>query len=139
MVDAAKTLGAGEIAPGMPVVGNDQGPVGTVLRVEGEYLALAKGAAAPAEGEAAEAAGGFVPLSTVAGLEGGVVRLTMPAAQVIADALVSEDEMAQRLDLDPKGTAEALGQPDESGPHGSRAKAHGGPKTERQQGKSGGT
>ncbi len=119
----------GEIQDHMPVVGSDGRHLGTVDRVEGNYIKLTR--SDPGSGGGHE----YLPVSTVAGLDGGLVRLSMPAAQA-AEALVSEPEMQQRLDLDPDAGA-ALGRPADDEPHGSRAKAHGGPKTQREHGQSG--
>ncbi|MFC4170113.1 DUF2171 domain-containing protein [Teichococcus aestuarii] len=119
MVNAAK-IEQGEVQDHMPVVGSDGQAFGVVDRVEGDYIKLARND---------PTAGGrhrYLPRSTVAGLEGGVVRLSMPAAQA-ADACVDEAEMAQRLSLDPDAAAQ-LGRPTDDAPHGSRGHAHGGPK-----------
>jgi hypothetical protein len=122
MVNAAK-LANGEIQDHMPVVGSDGKPFGMVDHVEGDFIKLAKND---------PAAGGvhrYLPLTTVAGLDGGMVRLSMPAAQA-NEACVSEAEMQQRLSLDPDAGAQ-IGQERNDGPHGSRAQAHG-PKGDRE-------
>ncbi|HEY8613559.1 MAG TPA: DUF2171 domain-containing protein [Roseomonas sp.] len=116
MVNAAK-LAAGEIQDHMPVIGSDGEPFGMVDHVEGEFIKLAK--SDPASGGVHR----YIPLTTVAGLDGGVVRLSMPAEQA-KQACVSEAEMQQRLSLDPDAKTQ-LGQ-EQDGPHGSRAKAQGG-------------
>ncbi|SHJ63908.1 hypothetical protein SAMN02745194_03023 [Roseomonas rosea] len=127
MANAAK-LAAGEIQDHMPVTGSDGQPFGTVDSVQGEFIKLTK--SDPASGGRHR----YLPLTTVAGLDGGVVRLSMPAEQA-KEACIDEAEMQQRLSLDPDAKT-ALGQP-QDGPHGSRAKAHGGPKGEREHGTSG--
>ncbi|KAA2213283.1 DUF2171 domain-containing protein [Teichococcus oryzae] len=119
MVNAAK-IEKGEVQDHMPVVGSDGQPFGIVDRVEGDYIKLARND--PASGGTHR----YLPRSVVAGLEGGVVRLSMPSAQA-NDACVSEEEMAQRLSLDPDAKAQ-LGQSTDDAPHGSRGHAHGGPK-----------
>lgn len=128
----ASALARGEIADHMPVVGSDGRPFGTVDRVEGEFIRLTRRGpgGAPVEGHR------YLPLSTVAGLDGGVVRLSMPAEQA-EQACGSEAEMAQRQALDPDATAASLGRPTDGDPQGSRAKAHGGPKGQREHGQSG--
>ena len=116
MVNAAK-LAHGEIQDHMPVVGSDGQPFGIVDHVEGDFIKLAKND---------PTAGGvhrYLPLTTVAGLDGGVVRLSMPARQA-GEACVSEEEMQQRLDLDPDAATQ-LGQDPDDGPHGSRGKKQG--------------
>ena len=125
----ASGLARGEIGDHMPVVGSDRQPFGTVDRVEGEFIKLARNSPESGEGHR------YLPLSTVAGLEGGLVRLSMPAAQAAA-ACITEAEMAQRLALDPDAAA-SLGRPTDDAPHGSRAHAHGGPKGQREHGQSG--
>ena len=116
MVNAAK-LADGEIQDHMHVIGSDGQPFGIVDHVEGAFIKLAK---------SDPMAGGvhrYLPRTTVVGLEGGVVRLSMPASQA-SEACVSEEEMQQRLALDPDAGAQ-LGQDREDGPHGSRGKAQG--------------
>ena len=110
----ADRLAHGEIPEQTPVVGSDGRPVGTVDRVEGDHIKLKRGD----DGQHR-----WLPLTTVAGLDGGLVRLSLPAAQA-ADAMLDEAELARRMALDPDAGA-AFGRPDDSGPHGSRAKAHG--------------
>ena len=116
MVNAAK-LAAGEIQDHMPVMGSEGQPFGIVDHVEGDYIKLAK--SDPMSGGVHR----YLPLTTVAGLDGGVVRLSMPARQA-AEACVSEEEMQRRLDLDPDAGAQ-LGRDVDDGPHGSRGKAQG--------------
>ena len=97
MVDAAR-LAQGEIQDHMPVVGSDGRHLGTVDRVEGDFIKLTR---------AEEAPGGrhrWLPLSTVAGLDGGLVRLSPPAAQAEQSCL-TEGEVADRLSLDPDAAA----------------------------------
>lgn len=78
-----------------------------------------------------------LPLSTVAGVDGGIVRLSLPAAQA-RKAVETEERLARQAALDPKGVVAARrGQPAEDAPHGSRAHAHGSPKGQRQHGTSG--
>jgi hypothetical protein len=119
----------GQVQDHMPVVGSDGRHLGTVDRVEGNYIKLTR--TDPDSGGGHE----WLPVSTVAGLDGGLVRLSMPAAQA-AEALIPEPEMRQRLALDPDAGA-ALGRPADDDPHGSRAHAHGGPKGKREHGQSG--
>jgi hypothetical protein len=128
MADAAR-IARGEIQDHMPVTGSDGRPLGTVDRVEGDFIKLMR--------NDPNAGGGhhWLPLSTVAGLDGGVVRLSMPAAQA-ESAWLDEAEVARRLTLDPDAAA-AFGRPDDGMPHGSRAHAHGGPKGQREHGQSG--
>ena len=130
MVDAAK-LGQGQIQDHMPVVGSDGRHVGIVDRVEGDWIKLAKNdPEAPEETEHR-----YVPLSTVAGLDGGMVRLSMPAAQV-QEATETESDMARRRGLRLE-EGHGPGQVEPDGPHGSRGAKHGGPKGQREHGMSG--
>jgi hypothetical protein len=125
----AERIERGEIESHMPVIGSDGRHVGTVDRVDGEYIKLTRGDAD---------AGGrhrWIPRTLVAGLDGGQVRLSVPAAQA-EEAVLDEDEAQRRMSLDPDGRRE-FGQPDDGGPHGSRAHAHGGPKGQREHGQSG--
>jgi hypothetical protein len=121
MVNAERAA-QGEIQDHMPVVGSDGRPVGTVDHVDGDFIKLMR---------SDDAAGGrhrWLPVTLVAGLDGGLVRLSVPAAQA-EDAALDEDEAQRRMTMDPDGRRE-FGQPDDGGggPHGSRAQAHGGPK-----------
>jgi hypothetical protein len=116
MVNAAR-LAAGEIQDHMPVIGSDRQPFGMVDHVEGEFIKLTK--TDPASGGVHR----YIPLTTVAGLDGGMVRLSLPAEQA-KQACLDEAEMQQRLSLDPDAKTQ-LGQ-EQDGPHGSRAKAQGG-------------
>lgn len=125
----ASQIARGQIGDHMPVVGSDGKPFGTVDRVEGEFIKLARNSPESGEGHR------YLPLSTVAGLDGGLVRLSMPATQA-GEACLSEGEVAQRLALDPDAAA-AFGRPTDDEPHGSRAHAHGGPKGQREHGQSG--
>jgi hypothetical protein len=128
MANAAR-IEAGEIQDHMPVIGSDGRPFGTVDKVEGEYIKLAR---------SDDASGGrhrWVPLTLVAGLDGGQLRLSMPAAQA-EEAALDTDEVMRRLALDPDAAA-AFGQHTDDEPHGSRAQAHGGPKGQREHGQSG--
>ena len=130
MVDAAK-LNRGEIQDHMPVVGSDGRHVGTVDRVEGDWIKLAKNdPQSPGEEEHR-----YVPLSTVAGLDGGMVRLSMPSAQV-GEAMKTEADMALKRELR-REEGHGPGQVEPDGPHGSRGAKHGGPKGQRQHGQSG--
>jgi len=125
----ADRLARGEIQDHMPVVGSDGQPFGTVDRVEGKFIKLMRQDPQGGDGSGHR----WLPLSTVAGLEGGLVRLSLPAQQA-GQACLSEAEVAARLSLDPDAAA-SFGRPtDDDGPHGSRAKAHGGPKGTPQQG-----
>jgi hypothetical protein len=128
MVNAARAE-QGEIQGHMPVVGSDGRPVGTVDHLDGDFIKLTR---------SDDASGGrhrWLPRSLVAGLDGGQVRLSVPAAQA-EDAALDEDEAQRRMTLDPDGRRE-FGQPENGGPHGSRAHAHGGPKGQREHGQSG--
>ncbi|EHM03031.1 hypothetical protein HMPREF9946_00522 [Acetobacteraceae bacterium AT-5844] len=118
MVNAAK-IDKGEVQDHMPVVGSDGQPFGTVDRVEGDYIKLMR--------EDGTGTHRYLPRSMVTGLEGGVVRLSMPAAQA-REACVDEEEIERRISLDPEAGAEFGRPPPDDGPHGSRAHAHGGPK-----------
>lgn len=118
----------GQIQDHMPVVGSDGRPFGTVDHLAGDYIKLSRND---------PQAGGihrYLPLSLVVGLEGGVVRLSMPVAQV-QQACLTEEEVRNRISLDPDEGAR-FGQPHDDAPHGSRGKAHGA-KGERQHGTSG--
>jgi hypothetical protein len=128
MANAAR-IEKGQIQDHMPVVGSDGRPFGTVDHLAGDYIKLTK--------NDPEAGGHhrYLPISTVAGLEGGVVRLSMPASQV-KQACLAEEEVQQRIAMDPDEAAR-FGQPRNDDPHGSRAHAHGGPKGEREHGTSG--
>jgi hypothetical protein len=117
MVNAAK-LANGEIQDHMPVIDSGGQPFGIVDHVEGDFIKLAK--SDPTSGGVHR----YLPLTTVAGLDGGLVRLSMPASQA-SEACVTEEEMEQRLSLDPDAGAQ-LGRERHDGPHGSRAKATGG-------------
>ncbi|WP_211853181.1 DUF2171 domain-containing protein [Plastoroseomonas hellenica] len=128
MTNAAR-MERGEIQEHMPVVGSDGRPFGTVDRIAGAYIKLSKSDPL-AEGEHR-----YLPRSTVAGLDGGLVRLSMPARQAW-QATLTEAEMEQRLTLDAAERADLGVEPD-TRPHGSRAHAHGGPKGQRQHGTSG--
>ncbi|HWL82003.1 MAG TPA: DUF2171 domain-containing protein [Roseomonas sp.] len=128
MVNAAK-IAAGEIQDHMPVVGSDGRPFGTVDHVQGDYIKLTR--ADPASGGEHR----YIPRSTVAGLDGGVVRLSMPAEQM-QQACLSEAEVRERISRGPDAGA-PFGEPKQDGPHGSRAHAHGGPKGQREHGTSG--
>jgi hypothetical protein len=110
----AADLAHGEIPDHTPIIGSDGRNIGTVDGVAGEYIKLTRDEAGQHR---------FLPRKLVTSLEGGLVRLSLPAAQA-ADAMVDEAELAQRMALDPDAGA-AFGQPDDSGPHGSRAQAHG--------------
>ncbi|MCB4821549.1 DUF2171 domain-containing protein [Roseicella aerolata] len=125
----AERAGRGEIQHHMPVIGSDGRHVGTVDGIDGDYIRLTRSDAD---------AGGrhrWIPQTLLAGLDGGQVRLSVPAAQA-EEAVLDEDEVQRRVALDPNGPAE-FGVPDEGAPHGSRAHAHGGPKGQREQGQSG--
>lgn len=116
---------AGEaIQSNMSVVGSDGRPFGFTDAVQGRYLKLFVGD--PVAGGEYQ----YLPVSTIVAVEGGQVRLGMPAAQA-SEACVTEDELQQRLSLDPEAAAEfgaAANQEPDNKPHGSRAHAHGGPK-----------
>jgi len=128
MADATQDRG-GRIEGHMAVVGSDGRHVGIVDAVEGDYLKLSR--------NDPESGGGhrWLPRSTIAGLDGGMVRLSLPAAQA-AEAILDEQAVAQRIALDPDAAA-AFGLPTDDHPHGSRADAHGGPKGQREHGQSG--
>lgn len=130
MADAGKP-DPGEIRNRMAVVGSDGRHVGFVDKVEGEWIKLAKDDPQLPEG----AEHRFLPLTTVAGLDGGLVRLSMPAGQA-GEAVQTEPDMAQKRDLRlEEGTGP--GQVEPEGPHGSRGAKHGGPKGQREHGMSG--
>ncbi|WP_426957887.1 DUF2171 domain-containing protein [Muricoccus radiodurans] len=113
MVNAAR-IAAGEIQDHMPVIASDGQPIGTVDGVEGDFIKLTK--TDPASGGEHR----YIPLTTVAGLDGGVVRLSMPSGQA-AQALVTETVMKERLSLDPDAGRQ-LGQEDRE--QHSRPKGH---------------
>ena len=75
MANAAK-LDLGQIQDHMPVIGSDGRDVGVVDKVEGDWIKLTKD-----DPQAGDEGHRYVPLSTVAGLDGGMVRLSMPAAR----------------------------------------------------------
>jgi hypothetical protein len=125
----AERMERGEIQEHMPVVGSDGRPFGTVDRIAGDYIKLSRSDTLAGGGHR------YLPRSTVAGLDGGLVRLSMPAEQA-GQATLTEAEMAQRLALDAAEGARVGAAPDER-PHGSRAHAHGGPKGKREHGTSG--
>ena len=118
----------GQIQDHMPVVGSDGKHFGTVDHLAGDYIKLTRND---------PEAGGihrYLPLSAVVGLEGGVVRLSMPAMQV-KQACMTEEEVRERISMDPDEGAR-FGRPHDDAPHGSRGKAHG-HKGEREHGTSG--
>ncbi len=122
----------GRIQDHMPVVGSDGRHVGIVDAVEGDWIKLAKNdPEAPDGGQEHR----YVPLSTVAGLDGGMVRLSMPAAQV-REATKTEGDMARKRELRLE-EGHGPGQVEPDGPHGSRGAKHGGPKGQREHGMSG--
>lgn len=125
----AERIGQGGIEDHMPVVGSDGRPVGMVDAVEGDYLKLTRNDPAAGGGHR------WLPRSTIAGLDGGMVRLSLPAAQA-AEAMLDERAVAERLALDPDAAAAAFGRPVDDAPHGSRAHKHG-PKGQREHGQSG--
>jgi hypothetical protein len=130
MVNATK-LDQGHIQDHMPVVGSDGRHVGIVDKVEADWIKLAKNdPEAPGEEEHR-----YVPLSTVAGLDGGMVRLSMPAAQV-REAMETDSGMARKRELRLE-EGHGPGQVEPDGPHGSRGAKHGGPKGQREHGMSG--
>ena len=130
MVNAAK-LDRGQIQDHMPVVGSDGRHVGIVDKLDADWIKLAKNhPEAPAEGEHL-----YVPLSTVAGLDGGIVRLSMPGAEV-REATETETDMARKRELRLE-QGHGPGQVEADGPHGSRGAKHGGPKGQREHGMSG--
>ena len=129
MVNAAK-LDRGQIQDHMPVVGSDGRNVGIVDKVEGDWIKLTK------DDPQSETEGHrYVPLSTVAGLDGGMVRLSMPAAQAQA-AMETDESMEQKRALRLE-EGHGPGQVEPDGPHGSRGAKHGGPKGQREHGMSG--
>ncbi|MBK1662286.1 DUF2171 domain-containing protein [Paracraurococcus ruber] len=89
-----------EIEARMPVVGSDGNPVGTVDHLDGALIKLTRSDAA---------AGGrhrWLPMALVAGLDGGRVRLSVPAAQA-EEAALDEDEVQRRASLDPMPGADS--------------------------------
>ena len=107
------------------------GHVGIVDKVEGDWIKLTKDD--PEHPDVQEHR--FLPLSTVAGLDGGLVRLSMPAEQS-RQAMEAESDMARKRDLRLE-EGHGPGQVEPDGPHGSRGAKHGGPKGQRQHGQSG--
>ena len=106
MVNAERAA-QGEIQDHMPVVGSDGRPVGTVDHLDGDFIKLMR---------SDDAAGGrhrWIPVTLVAGLDGGLVRLSVPAAQA-EDAALDEDEAQRRMTYDADGRRE-FGQPDDGG------------------------
>jgi hypothetical protein len=72
-----------DITEHMEVVGSDGGHVGTVDSVDGDRIKLTKGDDPDGSGQHHH----FLPLSAVARVEGGKVRLNVAAAQAKAEAL----------------------------------------------------
>jgi hypothetical protein len=72
-----------DITEHMEVVGSDGGHVGTVDSVDGDRIKLTKGDDPDGSGQHHH----FLPLSAVAQVEGGKVRLNVAAAQAKAEAL----------------------------------------------------
>lgn len=66
---------AAQIQEHMPVVGSDGGHVGTVDKVEGDRIKLTKNDDPDGSGQHHH----YVPMSSVASVQGGAVRLSMPA------------------------------------------------------------
>ena len=126
----ASDIAQGRIIDHMPVVGSDGRHVGTVDAVEGELIRLTR--SDPASGGEHR----WLPRTTVAGVDGGVVRLSMPAGQA-SEAMETEASLARQAALDPDTAAARRGRPVDDAPHGSRAHAHGGPKGQREHGQSG--
>jgi hypothetical protein len=110
----ASDIAQGRIADHMPVVGSDGRPVGTVDAVEGELIRLTR--SDPESGGEHR----WHPRSTVAGVDGGVVRLSMPAVQA-RDAMETEASLAREAALDPDAAAARRGRPVDDAPHGRRA------------------
>ena len=125
----AEQVARGEVRDHMPVVGSDGHHIGTVDGIDGDYIRLTR--SDPETGGQHR----WLKRSTVAGTDGGVVRLSLPAAQA-REALLDEAGFA-RLRAIGGEEAASTGQPDDPHPHGSRAHAHGGPKGQREQGTSG--
>jgi hypothetical protein len=101
---------SGAIPAETPVVGSDGRHLGTVDRVEGEYVKLSR---------SDPEAGGmhhWLPRRVVAGLEGGILRLALPASQA-REAWLNEHEVAERIALDP-GAAAEFGRAVEEPPRG---------------------
>lgn len=99
--------GDGGIAAGMPVLGSDGQPVGTVDHLDGDFIKLMR---------SDDASGGrhrWIARALVARLEAGQVRLAVPAAEAEATAL-DEDEAQRRMTFDPDGRRE-FGQPEDGG------------------------
>jgi hypothetical protein len=130
MADADKP-DPGRIRSRMVVVGSDGRHVGFVDKVEGEWIKLAKNDPQLPEG----AEHRYVPPATVAGLDGGLVRLSMPAEQA-GEAMETEADMARKRDLRLEEGG-GPGQVEPDGPHGNRGAKHGGPKGQREHGMSG--
>lgn len=129
MVDAAK-LDLGRIQDHMPVIGSDGRDVGVVDKVEGDWIKLTKD-----DPQAGDEGHRYVPLSTVAGLDGGMVRLSMPAARA-REAMETDADMGRKRDLRLE-EGHGPGQVEPDGPHGSRGAKHGGPKGQREHGMGG--
>lgn len=70
-------IDATQIAEHSPVIGSDGGHVGTVDHVEGDRIKLTKNDDPDGSGQHHH----FIPLSNVASVEDGAVKLTMPAEQ----------------------------------------------------------
>ncbi|RKK05842.1 DUF2171 domain-containing protein [Pseudoroseomonas wenyumeiae] len=102
----------GQIQDHMPVVGSDGKHFGTVDHLAGDYIKLNRSDIGT---------GGlhcYLPLSAVVGLQGGVVRLSMPAMQV-KQACMTEEEVLKRSSMAPDEGAR-LGRKHDDAPRGSR-------------------
>jgi hypothetical protein len=69
----------------MEVVGSDGRHVGTVDKLEGDRIKLSKGDDPDGSGQHHH----YVPVSSIAAVEGGQVRLNMPADRAKAQATIT--------------------------------------------------
>jgi hypothetical protein len=117
MQDMVDTPGGGRdaIRRGMPVLGSDDLPVGTVDHLDGEFIKLMR---------SDDASGGrhrWIARALVGTLQDGAVRLAVAAAEAEAMAL-DEDEAQRRMTYDADGRRE-FGQPEDGGAPAGRARA----------------
>lgn len=76
---------AGEVREHMEVVGSDGKHVGTVDHMDGDRIKLTKKDDPDGSGQHHH----YIPVSSIAAVEGGKVRLTMPADRAKAQATIT--------------------------------------------------
>lgn len=105
---------AAAIRRGMPVIGSDGLPLGTVDHLDGEFIKLMR---------SDDASGGryrWIARTLVTALQDGALRLAVAAAEANATAL-DEDEAQRRMTFDADGRRE-FGQPEDGGAPAGRAR-----------------